>query len=142
LTACFSKADLRTLFSGLPRGTNTVSVTLEGDLSSGGRFRAPLTIDVAGTGGGVIAEVSPNPLNPEATLSFTISRPGQVRASVYSLDGRLVRTLLSGTFLEAGPHDLRIDGESDSGTRLASGVYFYRIEAPGGTATGRFAVMK
>jgi len=54
----------------------------------------------------------------------------------------LVRTLLEGAFLEAGRHDLQIDGRSDAGTRLASGIYFYRIEAPDGAATGQFAIMK
>jgi PKD repeat protein len=142
LTSCFSKVDLRSLFTDLPKGTNTVTATLEGDLSTGGKFRATLTVDVVSTGGGVAASVSPNPLNPEAILSFTISKPGRVRVSVFCLDGRLARTLLDGAVFENGRHDLRIDGQSNTGARLASGVYFYRIEAPEGATTGRFAVMK
>ena len=62
LAACFAKADLRALFAGLPKGTNVVPVTLEGNLGSGGKFRARLTIDVVSKDTGLAAHVSPNPL--------------------------------------------------------------------------------
>jgi hypothetical protein len=42
----------------------------------------------------------------------------------------------------SGYHDVRIDGWTDRGSRLPSGVYFYRVEAPEGTVTGRFAIAR
>jgi flagellar hook assembly protein FlgD len=142
MTACFAKADLRTLFAGLPKGTNTVTVTLEGDVSTGGKFRTTLTIDVVGTGGALASSLSPNPLNPEATLTFTTSLPGRVKASVFDLHGRLVRALETGVYLGAGYHDLHVDGRGDRGERLPSGVYYYRIETGEGEATGRFVIAR
>jgi len=142
LTACFAKADLRALFAGLPNRTNSVPVTLEGNLGSGGKCRARLTIDVVSKGTGLVAHVSPNPLNPEATLGFTISRPGFAKASIFDVSGRTVRVLLDEPSLPAGYHALRIDGRGEARERLGSGVYFYRVESEEGTATGRFAILR
>jgi len=44
--------------------------------------------------------------------------------------------------MEAGTHSLQIDGSDETGKKLASGVYFYRIEAAGGNSSGRFAILK
>lgn len=142
LTACFSKADLRTLFAALPHGTNTVTVTLDGALTTGGTFRGSLTVDVVSNGGSLAASLSPNPLNPDASLTFTTSRPGRVRVSVFDLQGRLVRRVMEEGTLSAGYHDVRVDGKSEDGSRLPSGVYFYRVEAEEGTAVGRVVIAK
>ena len=56
--------------------------------------------------------------------------------------GSLVRTLLEAPVLVAGDHEVRIDGRGERGKPLASGVYFYGIEAPDGAMTGRIAVLK
>ncbi|TMQ56634.1 MAG: PKD domain-containing protein, partial [Candidatus Eisenbacteria bacterium] len=76
ITACFRKEDLRQLFSGLPPGQSTPTVTLQGDLTTGGRFQSTLELRViSGDGSALAASVSPNPLNPSATLMFTTTRP-------------------------------------------------------------------
>jgi PKD repeat protein len=142
LTACFAKTDLRTLFAGLPKGTSAVTVTLEGDLSTGGRFRTTLTTNVVNTGGGLAAFLSPNPLNPVATLTFTTSKAGRVSVSIFDLQGRLVRTLEPGAYLGPGYHDVQVDGRNEQGEPLSSGVYFYRVEAAEGTETGQFVIAK
>ena len=56
--------------------------------------------------------------------------------------GRAVRTLLRESFVPAGYHDVKVDGTGDGGARLASGVYFYRVDTADGAATGRFVLMK
>ena len=45
------------------------------------------------------------------------------------LNGRLVRTVAENSAASAGYHDLKIDGRDQSGNKLASGVYFLRIES-------------
>jgi len=52
----------------------------------------------------------------------------QVDLSIYSVEGRLIRTLASGVRV-AGEHQERWDGRDDRGQRVASGVYFYRLSA-------------
>ena len=50
--------------------------------------------------------------------------------SVYSPDGRLVRTLLAEQ-REAGRHAITWDGADEAGRRVPGGAYFYRLRAPG-----------
>jgi hypothetical protein len=137
---CFTTGNLQLLFANLS-GRTTVNVTIAGRLFSGASFSAPLSIDVTGGGGAAAASVSPNPLNPSGTLSFRTGRDGAVRIRLFDGAGRLVRTVLDGS-LPAGPHALPLDPRDASGRPLASGIYFYRVDAAGEAMTGRFVVAK
>jgi len=143
LLASFSGADLARLFSNVV-GRKTVDVTLEGRLRSRRRFEAPVSLTIVGTGprGGLTAAVQPNPLNPRGTLSFRTESPGPVTARLFDLHGRCVLTLLRRAALNAGDHQIPIDDQDETGRPLASGVYFYRIDSPDGTARGRLVVAK
>lgn len=143
LTACFASSDLERLFSSV-RGRRTVEVALEGRLLQGRRFRAPLTLTIVGTGKSrrLASSIRPNPLNPQAALSFTMKNPGQVTVSLYDVSGRLVRTVVAAEEFDAGLHEVRVDGRDDRGATLASGVYFYRIVMPDRATQGRFVVAK
>jgi flagellar hook assembly protein FlgD len=74
-------------------------------------------------------------------LSFTTSEAGPVRVQIYSAMGRHVRTL-DEPATSPGRQAIRFNGTDASGRRLASGIYFYRIEAGSSRAKGRFAVVK
>lgn len=141
LTVCFAKADLRTIFS-LLRGSNSVPVVIEGNLIAGGRFRGGVTLEVSAGGGKLAAAVYPNPLNPRGMLGFTTTKPGFVRVRLFDLNGRMVRQVLDAPTLEAGYHEVAIDGVDADGRHLASGVYFFRVEAREGLSQGRLAVVK
>lgn len=67
----------------------------------------------------------PNPFNPSTKISYRIIRAGRVSLKVYDVLGREVIALVSG-YQEAGVHTAYFNGQS-----LASGVYFYRLTAPG-----------
>ncbi len=64
----------------------------------------------------------PNPFNSITTIRYVLPQPGKVRIEIYDTTGRVVERLLSGTQQPAGEHNIRWQN-----TRLASGVYFYRI---------------
>jgi len=70
----------------------------------------------------------PNPFNPSTRLDFDLPSPSAVRLAVYDLRGALVRVLEDGP-LPAGRHSRSWDGRDDAGTPVASGVYFFRLEA-------------
>jgi hypothetical protein len=72
----------------------------------------------------------PNPFNPTTEIRFAVAEPGEVVLRIYDIVGRPVRTLLEG-WKEPGYHRVVWDGRDDSGRLLASGVYFYAIQAPG-----------
>lgn len=99
-----------------------------------------LTIEAASPSLAVV--LAPNPINPRGTMTFTTSRPGPTRVSLFDVRGRLVRVLFESDAAPAGYHDVPIDGKDDRGNSLASGVYFYRIHAPDGSTSGRLALLK
>jgi hypothetical protein len=68
--------------------------------------------------------------------------PGSVSAGLFDVSGRLVRQIVREVSMEAGEHDLVIDGRDDRGNRLATGVFFYRLETPEGIGQGRIVVAK
>jgi hypothetical protein len=90
---------------------------------------------------GMQAIVAPNPLNPDAVLSFTTQESAPVTVRIYDVTGRHVRTI-SEAAMPPGRQALRVDGKDGSGRHLASGIYFFRIEAGHSNATGRFAIVK
>jgi hypothetical protein len=101
----------------------------------------PAQADGPRSGVALSASVSPNPLHREGTLSFRTTKLGFARVRVYGPTGRLVRTLIDEPNLSPGSHAVRLEGLR-TGEELPSGVYFYRIEASEGTASGRFAVVR
>jgi len=97
----------------------------------------------AGSASFARASVTPNPLNPSGTLRFTTVQEGPIRVRLFDIHGRLVRTLLDEARAAAGEHRVPVDGVDGRGARLATGVYFYRIESGGATvSSGRFTILK
>jgi hypothetical protein len=140
----FSKENLRTLFSGtgLGNGHNLVTVTIQASLAPGGLILGTTQVDAFNNGSFSAPTVAPNPLNPEATLTFTTSGAGAVKIELYDVGGRLVRTILDEPSLPAGTHEARIDGRGSRGEKLASGIYFVRGVSGEGEFTKTVAILK
>ena len=88
----------------------------------------------------------PNPFNPETWIPYQLSKPTDVTVSIYSVDGKLVRTLALG-HQSAGVYQNKSraaywDGRNDVGERVASGVYFYTFTAGSFTATQKMLIRK
>jgi flagellar hook assembly protein FlgD len=64
-----------------------------------------------------------------------------VRFRVYTVDGRLVRTLVSRR-VEPGYHVARWDGCDDRGHPAASGVYVYRTEIGKAAFTRKMTLLR
>ena len=120
------------------------------DLAAVVRFGAPLPSepppDGGGgggeTGGGVNPElISGNPSRGAAALVFEVPRPGTVRARIFDVRGRLVRTLFEGESA-TGDRTVRWDGRGADGSAAASGVYFFRIDTPEGSAIRKVAFLR
>jgi hypothetical protein len=83
----------------------------------------------------------PNPFNASTTIEFRLQRAGNVEISVLNIAGQTVRTLLSDT-RPRGLHAVVWDGRDDLGNEVVSGVYFYRIETYGTSATRKMILLK
>ena len=142
ISACFSKTDLQQIFSNI-QGTQVVNITLQGNLFTGGSFCTTLDHTVkAGGGGNHAASIHPNPLNPSAVLTFSTTKAGAAKVQLFDLKGRLIKTLLDAPNTVAGYHDVRIDGKDAMGNRLASGVYYVKIQSVEGTEAKAITILK
>ncbi|MEJ2543558.1 MAG: S8 family serine peptidase [Calditrichaceae bacterium] len=68
----------------------------------------------------------PNPFNPTTTIEYTLSVSGKVVLSVYNILGQHIRALIQ-EYQTTGVHKTIWDGTDDSGKRVVSGVYFYKL---------------
>jgi hypothetical protein len=84
----------------------------------------------------------PNPFVGATTISFSLPARASVRLSVYDAAGRLVRRLLERAPLDAGPHERIWDGRDQAGRLAAPGLYAYRLEADGRTATRKMLLLR
>jgi hypothetical protein len=78
----------------------------------------------------------PNPFNPSTSIAYAVKDAGLVTLKVYSIDGREVATLVNGV-LPAGAYTVNFDAKD-----LASGVYLYKLEVNGYSATHKMVLMK
>jgi hypothetical protein len=83
----------------------------------------------------------PNPFNPTTTIRYNVGIAVDVRLSVFDATGRRVRTLVDER-QAAGEYSVGFDGRDDRGAGLASGVYFYRLQAGGVTQTRKMVLLK
>ncbi|TET80137.1 T9SS type A sorting domain-containing protein [candidate division TA06 bacterium] len=70
----------------------------------------------------------PNPFENDTYFTFTINQPGKVTVKVYTIGGRLIKTL-SSEFASSGYHQIYWDGKDEDGDRPANGVYLYKVIA-------------
>lgn len=78
----------------------------------------------------------PNPFNPTTAISYRLPNSGRVELKVYDVLGREVITLVR-EYQEARVHTAYFNGEN-----LASGVYFYRLTAPGISQVKKMLMVK
>ncbi len=83
----------------------------------------------------------PNPFNAETRIEFNLPSAGDYQLSIINSLGQTVRGF-SGHVLGAGAGEIFWDGRDNSGSDVASGVYFYRLEFKGSAQTKRMVLLK
>jgi flagellar hook assembly protein FlgD len=84
----------------------------------------------------------PNPFNPTTTIRFDLAHAGHVSLRIYDVSGRLVRRLIEAKLEAAGGLEAKWNGLDETGNRVASGVYFYRLVTADFDATRKMVLMK
>ncbi|MEJ2055613.1 MAG: T9SS type A sorting domain-containing protein, partial [Calditrichaceae bacterium] len=83
-----------------------------------------------------LAQNYPNPFNPVTKIQYNLPEDTQVSLVVYNVNGQKVRELVNG-FKPAGSYTVTFDAKG-----LASGVYFYKIQAGKFTNVKRMLLIK
>jgi hypothetical protein len=83
-----------------------------------------------------LSENYPNPFNPSTAFTFSIAKTGNVRLSVYDIQGKETAVILNG-YTRAGTYKVNFDASG-----LSSGIYFYRLETEGFTSTKKMLLIK
>ena len=83
----------------------------------------------------------PNPFNPETTIRYSVREASDVSIEIYNLKGQLVNRLVNEQ-KAAGEHSVVWKGTDMNNRPVASGVYFYKMNAGKFSATKKMIMMK
>ncbi len=112
-----------------PAMTRSFVLVTEGNYEREAGRPAPSGTDVVAYQG--VLGAYPNPFNPSTIIRFEVpSLGGRTTVRVYNIAGRVVREL-GNEELSPGIYELEWNGRDEGGERVASGIYFYRVYAPG-----------
>jgi len=89
-----------------------------------------------------LLQAYPTPFNAQTTIAFDLPKEEAVRLAVYDMSGRLVRHLVTAEVRTLGRHEVLWSGKDDAGRSVASGAYFYRLEAGEYSETRRMVLVK
>jgi hypothetical protein len=121
--------------SNSTQGPDTLDVSLEvidSGLAVAGPVGLPLRFE--------LGPPRPNPTSQSTVLSLALASGGEIRVSVYDIQGRTIVTLLD-RWLPAGFHEVVWDGRNPFGRRVASGVYFLRASQDGSQAVRKVLIL-
>ena len=83
----------------------------------------------------------PNPFNPQTEITFGLPVAGAVRLEIYNINGHKITTLVD-NFYPSGRHQVTWDGRDDTGERVSSGIYLYRLKAGDLVKTRKMILLK
>lgn len=85
---------------------------------------------------------TPNPFNPVTSIRYDVpAEGGRILLEVFDVNGRLVRTLVD-EYNTEGTHHVSWRGDDESGRRVPSGIYFYKLSTDGFTQMLKMLVLK
>ena len=93
-------------------------------------------------GAALTVSAYPNPFNPRVMIRFEVPRRAEVALTVFDVRGRVVRRLLTGEALDAGPHGVIWNGCDDQRQAMPAGTYLARITVGGQTVVQKLSLVK
>ncbi|MDZ4121325.1 MAG: T9SS type A sorting domain-containing protein, partial [Candidatus Cloacimonadaceae bacterium] len=95
-----------------------------------------------GTHAAIISAVNyPNPFNPQTVISYNLGTTNSVSLDIYNIKGQKVKNLVNST-QQAGLHSVIWNGTDKFGSTVASGIYFYRLQAGKHSITKKILLSK
>ncbi|MFH0735848.1 MAG: FISUMP domain-containing protein [bacterium] len=93
----------------------------------------PVSVDDSNNGKHIPDEIKlnqnyPNPFNPSTNIQYSLSKPSQVKLSIYNMLGQKIKTLVD-SFQNGSSYSIVWDATDDKNNPVCSGAYFYRLES-------------
>jgi hypothetical protein len=142
--------DFRAYTDQLPSGTTSASLSVLSNDPLAPTITVPVVLDIVtgvATDGSQIPETYelsqnyPNPFNPITQIRFGLPQESNVALKIYNLLGQEVATLAN-EVRPAGYFVVEWNGTNNSGIKVSSGVYFYRMETTAVNGKARFVDLK
>ena len=92
--------------------------------SNGGSIVPVLNHNTVLTKEFILEQNYPNPFNPVTEIKFNLSQNSFVTLKIYNILGEEISSLINKEYRDAGRYSVKFDGSN-----LASGIYYYSIEA-------------
>lgn len=83
----------------------------------------------------------PNPFNGTTNIIFSVTQKSYVSLSIYNSLGQRIRTIVD-TQLDKGNHKYSWDGKNDSGSKMASGIYFMKLSSMKNISTKKILLLE
>ncbi len=83
----------------------------------------------------------PNPFNPTTTIKFSLKKSGYIKLAIYDIVGNEIKTLVEGK-KPVGEYEVTWNGTDSRGAKVASGLYFYRLESKNYKQTRKMLIIK
>jgi len=83
----------------------------------------------------------PNPFNPTTEINYSLPEAGDVRLDVFNITGQKVSTLIN-EYQDAGHYTVTWNSRDTHGSRVSSGIYFYRLSAGEYVESRKMVLMK
>jgi hypothetical protein len=84
----------------------------------------------------------PNPFNPVTTINYSLSKPAEISLKIYNTLGQQVKTLINQKYQVNGAYQVQWDGTNNTGQKVASGIYVYRLTVGESSITKYMTFMK
>jgi hypothetical protein len=83
----------------------------------------------------------PNPFNPTTTIDYSLAESCHVALSIYDIRGRMINKIVDSQKVK-GKYQVIWNGQDEAENPVASGVYFYRLEAGNNHLTKKMLLLK
>ncbi len=84
----------------------------------------------------------PNPFNPDTKINFALVEDSPVRLTIYNIKGEKIKTIFNDFVSADMVQTAYWDGKDESGKKVASGVYLYRLRTNKTQFNRRMLLMK
>jgi photosystem II stability/assembly factor-like uncharacterized protein len=99
-------------------------------------YSSVLKVNITAPSAFSISQNYPNPFNPATSIKYSIPENTNVKLSVFNIKGELIKNLVE-QFQTAGEYSVNFQGSN-----LASGLYFYKLDAGKHSQTMKMLLLK